>query len=460
MQGGVDAAGVDAAYQASMQLRNCVVNNVRYRCEIGHRLQKQYTTLAQQANYLNNMAQGSSMPMAAGVANVPYAPSGYAPGYASSYMPYGNESEYYMDYSQDPAQQYQQQMQAQVQMQQRSSSPPVTAVHPEQQAPYPYATPAKTFPLGSASFSPTHMVSQILNSNRSPTNYELSLLRSITPRTSVPVGAQAQPHMVTPQGVFANPYMSGQGMAMPLTSGGALAAPAPGQYGQQQPSHVPQYMYPYFVPSNSTTPTHANPEMGLRARSGSSDGTVSYGTPMPMPMMMMVPVQQVTPGGQYAGNPPPLRPVNATSGYMMPSQYPGDHQGDDSAQQPSPDQEASAQDGTRGPAYGATTPPRGSCSEHFGLNLKVSTEPAPGLSAELPMAYNQQLGTSSDSTAGGYATRTDTTRNAMYRALSPLHAFQYMQQQQMAQAQQQAMYQNQQMGTELRAKVVSPQHQD
>ena len=52
-QGGVDVAGVEAALRACTDLRNRVVNQVRYRCELGNRLQKQAASMG--LNPMNNM---------------------------------------------------------------------------------------------------------------------------------------------------------------------------------------------------------------------------------------------------------------------------------------------------------------------------------------------------------------------------------------------------------------------
>jgi hypothetical protein len=69
-----------------------VVNNVRYRCEVGHRLHKQYTSLAQQATLHHALAQARSSPSAASLSG---ASSGYAAGYAAGCASYGNAAAYY-----------------------------------------------------------------------------------------------------------------------------------------------------------------------------------------------------------------------------------------------------------------------------------------------------------------------------------------------------------------------------
>lgn len=470
MQGQVDVAGMDAAYQASMCLANCVVDNVRYRCELGRRLQKQYASLTQQHTYATGpgvpMAMAVPVPMAVPTV-IPVMPAqGYASAYqgVQGYMPYGNEQDYNGagGYPQEQASyQFQQQPMEQQQRSSPHGSPPSSPPRQrdyqqhqheaqaqqqaqQQQQQQQMLSQAQLYSLRSSSFSPTHMVSQILNSNRSPSNYELQMLRALTPHAQ----GQGQSHLVTPQRAYNTPYGSnpaagqqqsyGSVMVTPIsTQMSGVLSPPPMQYiPQSQQGSTMQYAYPYYSTSLASTPTNANPEHGLRSRSMSSDAATAVGysngmqQQMMMPVPTMVPVMmpmqrmQSPPGQAYAGYAP--QQMQGGYGQSPPPQY---H--NESAQTQS---QAQAQGQGQSGMDKASTP-RGSCSAHFnavaGLELKVSTDPvAPHLSQDPNAQYMQQLASSSgDSTiSGGYATRTDAARNAMYKAMSPHHVYQYMQQ--------------------------------
>jgi hypothetical protein len=263
---------MDAAYQVCLELANCVVNNVRYRCEVGHRLQKEFATLAQQATSYHALAQARSSPSTASLPGVSSAYSpGYAAGYAAGCASYGNAADCYNAYyAQDATQQYQQQALPQC------SSPATTAHYHQCTTP---TTP----------FTPTCMTPQVAYGNRSPAAYELQMLTVQSPQVRV----------VTPQRVYANPrmavsaaqqagYLSGPLLARPL---GAFQPQQASQYVSQalyssqpqyasQPQYVPQAQYvsqpqyscQYMIPATVTPPPQAYPGVALRARSY-TDGT-------------------------------------------------------------------------------------------------------------------------------------------------------------------------------------------
>jgi hypothetical protein len=255
-----------------------VVNNVRYRCEVGHRLHKQYTSLAQQATLHHALAQARSSPSTASLSG---ASSGYAAGYAAGCASYGNAAAYY---PQHPAPQYQHQAQG------YPTHAPAPAEGQQQHACYVYSSPAQQcsspattdlYSPGTTSFTPTPMASQGIYGSRSPTAYDLQMLALQSP----------QVHVVTPQRVYANPrmavsaaqqagYLSGALVARPLGAAHLFQPQQVGQYVPQpqytsqaqyvsQPQYVPQPQYScqYMVPSAVTSPTQDYPEMGLRARS-------------------------------------------------------------------------------------------------------------------------------------------------------------------------------------------------
>jgi hypothetical protein len=293
-QDGRHVAGIDAAYQVCLELANCVVNNVRYRCEVGHRLQKEFTVLAQQATSHHALAQAHSSPS---TASLPDASSAYSPGYAAGYAAgcasYGNATDNCNAYyARDVTPQYQQQALSQY-------SSPATTAH------YPLCTTPTT------PFTPTCMTPQVAYGSRSPAAYELQMLAVQSP----------QVHVVTPQRVYANPrmavsaaqqagYLSGPLLARPL---GAFQPQQVGQYVPQpqytsqaqyalQPQYVqqPQYSCQYVVPSTVTPPPQAYPEIGLRARSYTEGSDRCYHPSAPLsPTHVMV----SSPRGTYADAP-------------------------------------------------------------------------------------------------------------------------------------------------------------
>jgi hypothetical protein len=500
IHGGVDAAGVDAAYRASVDLRNRVVNNIRYRCELGYRLHKQYASLTQQT-YMNAPVQEAPMPVPVAmpmpvpmqmptmvpVACVPQPYGGYQQQqYSAPQQQYSSPRHYqesaqshenaqqqaHMQSQQQQAQmQSQQQQQAQMQSQQQQMGSPTHGVAPQMQ----YAAPRQQAPQQqmpqqaaqyayqqaygpySSSFSPTHMVSQILNSNRSPTNYEMQLLRAMTPRNGVPMQAQQYaapqyaPYMTQQQGVqqhqgyatsatmMVSPAQTPSHAAMMQQQG--YMSPPP----QQAPMVAPQYMYPYYS-SASNTPTHANPEIGLRAlqaRSVSGEGNaVNYGAQQTASMVMQMPMMM------QQGGMPQLAPINTSAGYvqMMPQyqqQGPQQQMPQQVSQQPhSPTDQQQQQQQPMSPQSGAATPlgkayapptPRGSCSEYFsavtGLSLKVSTDPVQHM--EQPAVLVQHLAGSRDNTPKSmYTTRRSTpSARGAYGGRSPTHMQMVMAQQ-------------------------------
>jgi hypothetical protein len=241
------------------------------------------------------------------------------------------------------------------------------------------------------------MVSSIINSNRSPTNYELQLLQAATPRSTMPAQATAQPSSAQ-QMAYGNPYVqqhAGYASAGPQHQMPSHAVVTPQHHQQQQAQYAQmpaqaaapmytsapqmqtayaaptqQYMSPaqyaalqYYPSSNHSTPTNANHDGGLRARSVSSDATgMGYAVQpsvlvgMPVAMMPM----PLTTGGQvqYGRGGYQTTPQQA---YMQ-QQYQQQHQAQ--AQQHHYQQQGQ---------------PRGSCSEYFaavkGLDLKVTTKP-------------------------------------------------------------------------------------
>jgi hypothetical protein len=91
---GRSVTGVEATYRATLHLGNCVVNDVRYRCEVGHRLYRRGTTLAQQAVVLHTSSRVNILPASS---------SEYDAAYPAGYVQYGNGSEYCPSYyTQDP----------------------------------------------------------------------------------------------------------------------------------------------------------------------------------------------------------------------------------------------------------------------------------------------------------------------------------------------------------------------
>jgi hypothetical protein len=285
---------MDAAYQVCLELANCVVNNVRYRCEVGHRLQKEFATLAQQATSYHALAQARSSPPTASFPGVSssYSP-GYAAGYAAGCASYGNATDNHNAYyAKDATQQYQHQALSQC-------SSPATTAH------YPLCTTPTT------PFTPTCMTPQVAYGSRSPAAYELQMLAVQSP----------QVHVVTPQRVYANPrmavnaaqqagYLSGPLLAQPL---GAFQPQQLSQYAPQtqyasqtqyvsQPQYVPQLQYScqYMVPATVTPPPQACPELGLRARSYTEGSDRGYHPSTPLsPTHVMV----SSPRGTYAAGP-------------------------------------------------------------------------------------------------------------------------------------------------------------
>jgi hypothetical protein len=272
---------VDATYRATLQLGNCVINCVRYRCEVGHRLQKHGTTLVQQAVFLHALSQTHSLPAVH---------SDYAAAYSTGYLQYGNGSEYFPTYTQDHAQHYQQyqhqdsaqpyehQAPASTQAQSQAVSAPMTPARTaDPRTCYAYASqqyqvvsPPSHYPPGTTTYTPMPMSPPVFYGSCSPGPYEPQMFAAQFPQ--VHALAPQQPHHM-----HAGPYMaaSASQQQMGYHSGGALHAPqlaaAHSHQPQQQGQYAAQsqYAYPYIVRSSSTTPTRDYSEMGLRAHSQS-----------------------------------------------------------------------------------------------------------------------------------------------------------------------------------------------
>jgi hypothetical protein len=293
-----------------------VVNNVRYRCEVGHRLHKQYTSLAQQATLHHALAQARSSPSAASLSG---ASSGYAAGYAAGCASYGNAAAYY---PQHPAPQFLHQAQG-YPPQAPSPADAQLQEQQQQQGCYVYSPPAQQcsspattgYSPGTTSFTPTPMASQGIYGSRSPTAYELQLLAVQSPHV----------HVVTPQRMYANPrmavsaaqqsgYLSGPLFARPLGTAHLFQTQQLSQYAPQsqyasqtqyvsQPQYVaqPQYSCQYMVPSAVTSPTQDYPEMGLRARSYTEGSDPGCNANMYLPVPQQQHAGYVAAGPHYSG---------------------------------------------------------------------------------------------------------------------------------------------------------------
>jgi hypothetical protein len=259
-----------------------VVNDVRYRCEVGHRLHKQGTTLAHQAVFLQTLphAHGS-----------PAVHSAYAAAYPTGYVQYGNGSEYYPSYyAQDPAQQYQHldaaqhyRPQAPAQQYEHQAPAQAQAVSARTQTPagdsqtysyhsqqYSMVSPPTSHGPSGTTYTPVPMSPPVFYGNCSPGPYEPQMFAAQYP----------QVHSAAPQQVYPGAYMAGNTsqQQMGYLPSGALLAPViaahPYQSQQQgQYTAQSQYAFPYLVRSSSSTPTRDYSEMGLRAHSLSSDST-------------------------------------------------------------------------------------------------------------------------------------------------------------------------------------------
>ena len=287
-------AGVDSAYRASIDLANRIIDNVRYRCELGHRLHKQMVPAA--IVPVGFLPQQQEEGIAMGVLSAPFVPP-------SSYeCPQPAPVEYtsaataiYHTSSYPPAPtptHYSQQQQNLV----SPNAPPPTPRGPNEQ--YQYSNSNYQYAV-----SPRAMMSALSNA-RSPTNYEMRQMRAPTntPKNAMSVQAQIQPHYASmyaqaglqPQAHHVQQH-SGYACTVPLTSSGVMMqspastpAASPRHYQpmtmphhhMQQPMQQPVYttssapyiansqypQYQYYGSSNAGTPTRANPEMGLRGR--------------------------------------------------------------------------------------------------------------------------------------------------------------------------------------------------
>ena len=429
IHGGVDVAGVDAAYRASMDLRNRVVNNVRYRCELGYRLHKQYANMNQQQQQGCYGVDGMPLPMPMISANLnvyipppPQQQDVYAQGYAAM----GAGTAYQMPQQQfaPPIQQHHQQQQQYPQHQQQRQ-------HPQQQqmprqgqvasapsynqqenapAPAPAAYPS-AYSLASYSFSPTAMVSSILGSNRSPTAYELHQLHQLQTHS-----AMCTPHS-TPRNVSV-PAQGHQGQygysyRMPMNATSLFIQQ---QQQQQQQQHVPvtpmysqqhqgqyispPYQFQYYPSSANSTPTNARHDGNLRTRSMSTDaGSYSAASMMmPMPTVVVMPMQPSQQQQAYNQN---------YSSAPQQQQYLN-----------SPAQGQQGGSLTPGKAYSPSTP-RGSCSEYFaatkGLDLSINTMP-PSMHPAYDMTAAVLQGSAENTPKSIYTTRKTTpgARRQMY----------------------------------------------
>jgi hypothetical protein len=498
-QDGRTVTGVEAAYYASLQLGNCVINCVRYRSEVGHRLHKQYTTLAQQADFLHTLSHAS-----------PTMHSAYAAAYPAGYVQYGNGSEYYPSYyTQDPAQQYQSQALAQAQAQSVSARPmtPVRAHDPHNC--YAYTSPPRQmvspstghYPSGTT-YAPVPTSPPVFYGNCSPAAYEPQMLAAQSP----------QIHVVAPQKMYASAYMAANAsQQMGYLSGGALHAPplaaAHAYQAQQQAQYAAQsqYAYPYVVRSPSTTPTHSYPEMGLRAHSISSDSATvgyaasasmspqqvpmsspqasymnvymasqatqqhaGYATSMPhvvqvQPSMYYLPQQQSTVSPRYAYPYVVVPPASTTAGNgshevsprsaahsesVLGADMPHMPEGDECCSQYSEIGDSAPQT-PRGASSPASA--RGhlscSCSEQLGLHLEVDTGLAPPPPSPAAAVGGQrvlrfpQVGGAARTPPVPFITPADCAQDVL----------------QFMHAQPQGLYQNQKMGSDTDDMSVSPQ---
>ena len=439
IHGGVDVAGVDAAYRASMDLRNRVVNNVRYRCELGYRLHKQYANMNQQQQQGCYGVDGMPLPMPMISANLNvYIPPPqqqqdvYAQGYAAmgagtAYQmpqqfapPIQHQQQAEQNYasSQVPQQQqypqHQQQRQnPQQQMPRQGQAAPAPSYNQQENAPAPAPTAyPSAYSLASYSFSPTAMVSSILGSNRSPTAYELHQLHQL----------QTHSAMCTPHSTPRNASVPAQGhqgqygysYTMPMNATSLLIQ----QQQQQQQQHVPvtpmysqqhqgqyishPYQFQYYPSSANSTPTNARHDGNLRTRSMSTDaGSYSAASMMmPMPTVVVMPMQppqqqQQTYNQNYSSAPPQQQ------------QYLN-----------SPAQGQQSGSHTPGKAYSPSTP-RGSCSEYFaatkGLDLSINTMP-PSMHPAYDMTAAVLQGSAENTPKSIYTTRKTTpgARRQMY----------------------------------------------
>jgi hypothetical protein len=413
-----------------------VVNDVRYRCEVGHRLHKQGTTLAHQAIFLQTLSHAHGSPAVH---------SAYAAAYTAGYVQYGNGSEYHPSYyAQDSAQQYQQQdaaphyrPQAPAQQYEHQAPAQAQAVSARPQTPagdsraysyhsqqYPMVSPPISHGPSGTTYTPVSMSPPVFYGSCSPGPYEPQMFAAQYP----------QVHAVAPQQVYAGAYMAGNTsqQQMGYLPSGALLAPfiaAHPYQSQQQGQYAaqPQYAYPYLVRSSSSTPTRDYSEMGLRAHSLSSDSTtvgyaaspsmspqasymnvymapqasqqhVGYATSMPhnahlQPSMYYLQQQQPTAATQQVHSPRYAHPyvvVPPTSGHEVSPRFAAHSESVFGADMP-PQPEGDESD-TEYSEIGESAPPsprsssspisaRGhlscSCSEQLGLRLEVDTGLAP-----------------------------------------------------------------------------------
>lgn len=210
-QGGVDVAGVEAALRACTDLRNRVVNQVRYRCELGNRLQKQAASMGLAPmnpipsvggmNGMNNMGMNTHM----GNTLPCITPGGYM----------------------TPNTVYQQPL----------TSYPPTCV-PQYQSP---PEQAQGFTVYTPSFAPSPYASR----EGTPTNYQLRMQQLASQMAQ----AQAQQAQVQQAQV----QQAGPPQMQQLMQQHQLPVPPPLPLQQQaaQPQYVPQLGYtPLHTPTN------------------------------------------------------------------------------------------------------------------------------------------------------------------------------------------------------------------
>jgi hypothetical protein len=305
---GRSVTGVEATYSASLHLGNCVVNDVRYRCEVGHRLYRRGTTLAHQAVVLHTLPRVNSLPASS---------SEYDAAYSAGYVQYGNGSEYYPSYyTQDPAQRNQPQApgqpHAQVQALSAPPSTPMRTCYAYTSPPRQMVSPSAGHYLPCTAYVPVPVSPQVIYGNRSfATTYEPQMLTAHPP----------QFHVFAPRKVYASAYPPANALS---PSTGALSSGTLGDtptaaahiyQPQQQGQYAAQtqYAYPYLVQSPSTTPPRDYSEMGLRAHSFSSDSaTAGYSVSSPTSPQQM-PVS--TPQTSYANVYMALQAPQQSAGY-------------------------------------------------------------------------------------------------------------------------------------------------
>jgi hypothetical protein len=304
-----------------------VINDVRYRCEVGHGSCKQDASGTLQANSLPALPQVHGSPAE-------------QPGYAAAYG-YGKTSEQYPSpYAQYPAQQYQvqapaqalaqapaqqyqqyqpqavptsryQQYQHQAAIAQQYQPHAGAQLYQQQAVPalqyQPQAMPAGALdPCAYYTYSPPPGLSALpsaglhLPGRAYTMSPQLLYGNSPPPYDSQMLAAQSpQFHVVAPQEVYSTAYMTSPPQVVYLPGGALLAPPlaaARAHQPQQQGQYATQsqYAYPCAVKPPSTTPTRNYAEMGLRAHSFSSDSTtVGYAASASMSP------QQSTPQASY-----------------------------------------------------------------------------------------------------------------------------------------------------------------